>query len=327
MPPTAPITPKGGVNHIQVDYLSVLDEALGAGWNGSVQVPTKNAVYDAIAALGIQSGTYTPTLTNTTNIASSTPLLCNYVRSGGVCTVYGIATVAATTANVECRLTVSLPIPAASWASTLYCLGGAFDRAVLSPGIISGDASLTKADLLFTPTSTTSRTMTFIFGYQCGGSVTPLPFGSVSDAAYSSAWDGVTTIAPSKNAVYDAFGVQGTYTPTFGGITGITGGITVNAGPWFYHRTGQLAHVWGQAIIANAAVGQAGFTITLPPALPAVNFTSQGQCVGHISFNGKPTSGAILAQTASPTVASTSMNIPTSGSNLFTTMSFTYQLP
>lgn len=32
--------------------LEVLDEAYGAGWNGSVEVPTKNAVYDKIETLG-----------------------------------------------------------------------------------------------------------------------------------------------------------------------------------------------------------------------------------------------------------------------------------
>jgi len=33
-------------------YVSVADEAYGAGWNGSTQVPTKNAIYDKIEALG-----------------------------------------------------------------------------------------------------------------------------------------------------------------------------------------------------------------------------------------------------------------------------------
>ena len=32
--------------------VTVPDEAYGAGWNGSLEVPTKNAVYDKIEALG-----------------------------------------------------------------------------------------------------------------------------------------------------------------------------------------------------------------------------------------------------------------------------------
>lgn len=31
--------------------ISVPDEAYGAGWNGSVEVPTKNAIYDKIETL------------------------------------------------------------------------------------------------------------------------------------------------------------------------------------------------------------------------------------------------------------------------------------
>lgn len=48
------ISKTGGVT---VDgALSVSDDAYGAGWNGSTQVPTKNAVYDKIEALAAGSG-------------------------------------------------------------------------------------------------------------------------------------------------------------------------------------------------------------------------------------------------------------------------------
>lgn len=39
-------------NGTYAGYVSVADEAYGAGWNGSTQVPTKNAIYDKIEALG-----------------------------------------------------------------------------------------------------------------------------------------------------------------------------------------------------------------------------------------------------------------------------------
>lgn len=46
------LTPKGtGVVAVSTD-LTVSDEAYGAGWNGSLEVPTKNAVYDKIETLG-----------------------------------------------------------------------------------------------------------------------------------------------------------------------------------------------------------------------------------------------------------------------------------
>lgn len=44
--------------------VSVPDDAYGAWWNGSVQVPTKNAVYDKIETLAIET---------TTTVSSATP--------------------------------------------------------------------------------------------------------------------------------------------------------------------------------------------------------------------------------------------------------------
>lgn len=42
-------------------FLKVLDEAYGSGWNGKIEVPTKNAVYDKIESLATY-GSWTPTL-------------------------------------------------------------------------------------------------------------------------------------------------------------------------------------------------------------------------------------------------------------------------
>jgi len=59
---------------------------------------------------------------------------------------------------------------------------------------------------------------------------------NISDTAYAASWDGVTTIAPSKNAVYDAMvqanviGLRVADSPTFTGVTAATFKMTTGAG-------------------------------------------------------------------------------------------------
>src|SRR3990167_10787964 len=67
--------------------------------------------------------------------------------------------------------------------------------------------------------------------YQAVGSY--LTSANISDTAYASSWNGITTIAPSKNAVYDEMetksgtGHTHSYLPLAGGI--LTGGIALPA--------------------------------------------------------------------------------------------------
>ena len=51
----------------------------------------------------------------------------------------------------------------------------------------------------------------------------------VSDVVYGAGWDGVTTIAPSKNAVYDKIEALGAAGDTFKTITGITNDVVADA--------------------------------------------------------------------------------------------------
>ena len=55
--------------------------------------------------------TWTPTLTNVANLASSTAYLCNYVRIGNFCVVSGRFDADPTTTALSCQLGISLPIP------------------------------------------------------------------------------------------------------------------------------------------------------------------------------------------------------------------------
>lgn len=59
------------------------------------------------------SGTYTPTLTNSTNVAASTPVECFYTRVGNVVTVTGQVSIDITTTLTDSVLLMTLPIASA----------------------------------------------------------------------------------------------------------------------------------------------------------------------------------------------------------------------
>ena len=65
--------------------LSVQDEAYGAGWDGSLQVPTKNAVYDKIQA--ISGLAQTPTLLTTTGTINNQALATAFLVYSGTTAV------------------------------------------------------------------------------------------------------------------------------------------------------------------------------------------------------------------------------------------------
>jgi hypothetical protein len=67
------LTHSAGVLTINVDFV-VPDEVYGAGWNGSLEVPTKNAVYDKIEALIAGAGA-TTALDNLAAVAINTSLI------------------------------------------------------------------------------------------------------------------------------------------------------------------------------------------------------------------------------------------------------------
>ena len=85
--------------------------------------------------------------------------------------------------------------------------------------------------------------------------------GIVSDAAYGPGWDGVTTIAPSKNAVYDELEaiVAGAAADAFKTITGITNDVVADN----VADTLTLAAAGGLTIVGTAATDTITFTNTI----------------------------------------------------------------
>lgn len=110
--------------------------------------------------------TYTPTLTNTANVAASTARLCTYMRVGNVVTVSGQLDIDPTTTATLTTLGISLPI--ASDFTTAFQLGGtaaAIGVADAAAGI-QADATNNRATLQYVCTDVTNHTMTFTFTYQ-----------------------------------------------------------------------------------------------------------------------------------------------------------------
>ncbi len=110
----------------------------------------------------IASGTYTPTLTNETNIASSTPFQCQYLRVGNTVTVSGKITIDYT-ATGNSSLGISLPIGSA--IGNDYEVAGTMNAEVNNPGVIRGDATNDRAQFFINTSSSASYDYYFTFTY------------------------------------------------------------------------------------------------------------------------------------------------------------------
>ena len=120
-----------------------------------------------ITALGtVHSGTYTPTITAVTNIASSVAKLTSYIRVGNAVTVGGYFTATSSGAG-SCELTLSLPV--ASNLAADWDLGGAavafINATTQYPIMVEGLAASDAADFYFNTTGANSHIITFQFMY------------------------------------------------------------------------------------------------------------------------------------------------------------------
>lgn len=119
------------------------------------------------------AGTYTPTLTNTTNIDASTAYVCQYLRVGNVVTVSGRVDVDSTAAaGTSSVMGMSLPI-ASDFASATNCGGtGGHDQSVFTAVelmTIQADATNNRALCIWSSQSTANHPIYFSFTYQVIG--------------------------------------------------------------------------------------------------------------------------------------------------------------
>jgi hypothetical protein len=117
---------------------------------------------DLLSALGITEGSYTPTLTNVTNLDASTAYQCWYFKVGSKVTFWGKVDVDPT-ASAATELGISLPV-ASGFANPqdLVCtVGSGFSMAVQ----ITADVANGRAKLSFAAPSTSNFTIYFHGSY------------------------------------------------------------------------------------------------------------------------------------------------------------------
>lgn len=117
----------------------------------------------------VYSGTYTPTVTNQTNISASTPYQCNYIRLGSMVIVSGLVEIDPSAGNTLTRAYLSLPIASnltnnttdLSGQSMTYIDGSTDGLAA----IFLADAGSDRAEMVFPSTNVSNLGHYFTFMY------------------------------------------------------------------------------------------------------------------------------------------------------------------
>jgi hypothetical protein len=126
---------------------------------------TQNANDITISAPTVLGGTYTPSLTNVTNVTSSTAFQCQYMRIDGTVSVSGKVTIDPSSNGAATRLGISLPVASNIGAEEdVGGVGSCTD--IQQSGGVMGDATNNRATLEFISTSSTTRDWYFNFSYQ-----------------------------------------------------------------------------------------------------------------------------------------------------------------
>ena len=126
-------------------------------WNGADSKTLKDG-------LNITSGTYEPTLTNSTNVAASTAHTCQYMRVGNVVTVSGYVEIDSTSTG-STILGVTIPIASNLTATEQLCGVLSSSTAVPYAGRISADTTNDRANFVIAITTTTNNSWFFVFTY------------------------------------------------------------------------------------------------------------------------------------------------------------------
>lgn len=135
--------------------------------NGGATVAQDLTVDGNFSALNVYSGTYTPTLTNTTNVAASVANVCQYMRVGNVVTVSGSLDIDPTAANTDTLLGMSIPI-ASNFGGTTQA-GGTFveqSSQIDVYGCIYADSTNDRLTFRCYPSDASNRTYHFTVTYR-----------------------------------------------------------------------------------------------------------------------------------------------------------------
>lgn len=114
---------------------------------------------------GLAAGTYTPTLTNVTNISASTAYVCQYMRVGSVVTVSGRVDIDATSPGAI-ELGMSLPV-ASNFSAVEQCAGVGSTTVANEDALnISADTTNDRAAFKCAKNDTTNHAHYFTFTYR-----------------------------------------------------------------------------------------------------------------------------------------------------------------
>lgn len=117
------------------------------------------------ASLTLGQGEYTPTLTNTTNVAASTAYLCQYTRIGDNVTVTGAVAIDPTAVGATV-LRVSLPITTAMSSDKDLSGVAVSGAAAGESAAIQGYVTTAIAEIIFIAVDVTNKTYRFTFTYK-----------------------------------------------------------------------------------------------------------------------------------------------------------------
>lgn len=112
------------------------------------------------------SGSYTPTVIGSTNVASITPQIAYYIQVGNIVTVTGTLTIRATTASTQTIVVLSVPV-STTFSSPLDLTGPAtFQTSITGylAGICFSD-SISSAEISFGPPNTSTYTCYYTYTY------------------------------------------------------------------------------------------------------------------------------------------------------------------
>lgn len=114
----------------------------------------------------IVSGVWTPTLTNTTNVAASTAYECQYIRVGRIVMFSGRVDVDPTAAGpTATQLTMTIPI-SSTFGATEDCGGTAHCNIIAQGAAIRAIVGDTKIMMEYSATDATNRSFFFSGMYQ-----------------------------------------------------------------------------------------------------------------------------------------------------------------
>jgi hypothetical protein len=163
-------TPNGSgtlTERMRIDSTGLITVASGSGLSISATDVTGTP---AATNGNVFSGTYTPNLTNITNVAASSTGTCQYMRVGNVVTVSGQIAIDPTTASANTVVRMTLPIASDFSGSSRYCGGTAASVSSGTYGqslaIFAHESATGQAEFVGDPTVATSQSYAFSFTYR-----------------------------------------------------------------------------------------------------------------------------------------------------------------